>query len=208
MMMLMIMRNFIERRKNMTLYKVSKEDKKKGLKKLSSMNETSKKYNDSKKEFKSKHDYYITLQELASAVKYGNAKNEKGLYNITAQLIRIKKNNTSKVETHKDIQAKYIACVVNPSMEFAKLEKRGFKIKERDDGKVVYFIPLNFVCTLLPNNKYSCTENITMDLFDIEIFKYTGPIDMLKSLSIFNISSEVYLTGKASVDDQTINVIV
>lgn len=194
-----------ERRRAMTIYKISKDDKKKGLKKLSRI--TPKEKGSGKKDFNDKHDYYITFEELASSIKYGNAKNDKGLYHVNSQFIRVRKGKNIDMERHENVPAKYIACVVSPFMYFSKLEKRGIKIKERDDNKIVYFIPIQFMCSLLPK-KYSFTENISTELFEMELFKYTGPVSMLTPLSIFNISSEMYLTEKANVEDMTIRVIV
>lgn len=196
----------------MRVYKISKNEKKRIKKDISkglcltTIKSGDNKYTKTKKKsnsFNSNADYYITIDEIMHLKKSSDSKT----HTLSANFIKIKNGKHPVAEHHDNVSVKYIACVVNKYMEFSKLDKREIKCKERDDNNKVYFIPVDFVCSMLPK-KYSFTENISTELFDMEIFKYTGNISLLLSLSIFNISNEIYLTSKASVHDHTIRVIV
>lgn len=157
---------------------------------------------------KDKSDYYITMTELFYRIKKSgsNPSSTKKAFRFSTNLVRARKGKDMEEEKH-DIRAKYIMCVVDESLPFAKLDRRKVNREKMNGHNVAYFIPIHFMRSLLPE-KISRYENISVELAEIPIFKYTGEIEMFQSTNVFSLSKEIYLTDKADAESAKIRVII
>lgn len=161
------------------------------------------------KSFKPKSDYYISLSEIIYRIRKNTPVDLRKPFVFSSDFVKFRKSKSPVVEYHEDVKAKYIACVINKNLEFSKLKTRKFKIGEydKDKSKEVYYIPLYFIRSLLPDD-YDRSDNISVELSDINVFKYTGDIELFQPLNIFSLSTEIYLTNKPEIPDTKIRVLI
>lgn len=168
-----------------------------------------KKKGDNSVTFKEKSDYYISLAEIIYRIKKHAPSDLRKPFTFSSEFVRFRKSKPPVVEYHEDVKARYIACVVDKNLEFGKLKKRDFRVKDHPTikNKVIYYVPLYFIRSLLADD-YGRLDNIAVELSDVNVFKYTGNIESFKSLNIFSLSNNIYLTNKPELGELRINVII
>lgn len=158
---------------------------------------------------KKNHLYYITLTEMLHKIRKNgtNLTDSDKAVTFTADMISVGKS-CAKICTIKDIKVKYIACSVSKHYEFDKLKKR-VKVEKDDEnpGNLIYYIPIHFIRSLVPE-KISRDENISGEILDIGIFKYTGEIEQFLCLSVFNLADEVFISKKINQKGRNLRVIM
>lgn len=161
------------------------------------------------KSFKEKSEYYISLSEIIYRIKKHVPNDLRKPFTFSSDFVRFRKTKTPVVEFHEDVKARYIACIVDKNLEFSKLKKRDFRVGAHPTmkNKEVYYIPLYFIRSLLPND-YGRMDNISVELADINVFRYTGDIEGFQSLNIFSLSNGIYLTNKPELSDLKIHIII
>lgn len=163
-------------------------------------------YYEGDSDFKGKYDYYITIGMLLNKIlKKADGINsiKKGI-EISAPFTCVGKKSSPVVEKHS-LKVKYIALRVNKTLDFDKLSIVADSEDDPDNENYqIFYVPIRL---LIPAFEFPDAEYAAM-IRSANHFKCTSKVDTLNGVSIFDLTSDIFLASKKNTKYRNVKVIL